>query len=177
MTPNSAPLSYKIFLFILGFLFSISIFSQQSPQLFSTTNTFTVPPEDTQIALEFLDRGGRGGTRTANGEGRAYAKKIINVIPKNIYPVTKGTTPQNLTITTTNISKCIPFYSVQNTNTGAGFVSDMAIYNFTLTTELDNNTLAIENEIKKGVYAVSVKTDQGKATKNGTLLNSNNKYN
>lgn len=75
-------------------VFFIQITFSQS-QTFNSSSSFTVPTNVTKISVEAWGGGGKGGTRTTDGTsggggGGAYSKKVLTVVPSEVYTVTVG---------------------------------------------------------------------------------------
>ena len=74
-------------------------YAQTASQTYNLSGSFTVPAGVTQITVESWGAGGKGGSKgpsPANngyggGGGGAYARKVITVIPGEIFTVTVGT--------------------------------------------------------------------------------------
>ncbi|NDP26323.1 MAG: choice-of-anchor D domain-containing protein [Flavobacterium sp.] len=83
-------------LFTLVFLLISLLGVAQSPQTFTSSDTFTVPAGVTSVTVEAWGGGGRGGERSGSaglsggGGGGAYSRSNITVIPGTTYTVTVG---------------------------------------------------------------------------------------
>ncbi|MEO6302968.1 MAG: hypothetical protein ABIP51_07330, partial [Bacteroidia bacterium] len=68
----------------LFFAFSITAFSQVSPQTYTVPGnyTYTVPASITSITVEVVGGGGNGGGNgTGGGGGGGYSKGVLSVTP------------------------------------------------------------------------------------------------
>ena len=95
----------KCFYFFIAFFALITQSFAQSPTIYTSSGSFTVPAGVTSITIDCIGAGGSGGTGRNNndqgaggGAGGQYARSIITVSPGQVYTVTvAGTTsaPQN----------------------------------------------------------------------------------
>lgn len=68
----------------------------QSPEIFNTSGTWTVPANICEVTVEVWGAGGGGGTAAGNnagagGGGGAYSSSVISVLPNEEYTITVGT--------------------------------------------------------------------------------------
>lgn len=92
-------------------------FSQTGSQAFTSSGVFTVPDGVTQITIEVIGAGGKGGVNGGGGGGGGgYAKGLYTVVPLTEYTVTVGIAGETPLLGTTSVGNLISASGGENGN-------------------------------------------------------------